>query len=48
MKDGRDNQMGKASVLLLIAHVLIGGWAFIALLEPGRSVDIVRLLALCG
>ncbi len=39
--------MGKAAILLFIAHVAIGGWAFMMLLEPGRSVDIVRLFALC-
>ncbi len=38
---------GKAELLLLVAHVLIGGWAFMQLLEPGQSIEIVRLFVSC-
>jgi hypothetical protein len=39
--------ISKAGVLLLIAHLLIGGWAFTKLLEPSHTIDILRLFALC-
>jgi hypothetical protein len=36
-----------AGVLLLLAHLLIGGWAFAKMLEPGHTFDILRLFAMC-
>lgn len=39
--------IGTAELLVLIALVLIAGWAFIQMLEPGRSIDIVQLFVSC-
>jgi hypothetical protein len=36
-----------AGMVVFIAHVLIGGWAFTKLLEPGFTIDMLRLFALC-
>lgn len=35
------------SLLLLAAHLLIGGWAFMKLLEPGNTLELLRLFSLC-
>lgn len=34
-------------VLLIVATVVIGGWAFIKLLEPANTIEMVRLFSLC-
>jgi hypothetical protein len=36
-----------AGVLVLLAHLLIGGWAFAKLLDPHHTFDILRLFAMC-
>jgi hypothetical protein len=40
-------RLGWGRVLLLAAHLLIGGWAFMKLLEPGNTLDLLRLFSLC-
>lgn len=35
------------TLLLVLAHVLIGGWAFAKLLEPGTTLEVLRLVSLC-
>lgn len=35
------------SILLLAAYLLIGGWAFVKLLEPGNTLELLRLFSLC-
>ncbi|HEV2612607.1 MAG TPA: hypothetical protein VGU61_20255 [Noviherbaspirillum sp.] len=39
--------IGTAELLVLVAHVLIGGWAFLTLLEPGRTIDMMRFFVSC-
>lgn len=34
-------------VALVLAHVVIGGWAFIKLLEPANMLQMLRLFSLC-
>jgi hypothetical protein len=36
-----------AGALVLLAHLLIGAWAFAKLLEPHHALDILRLFAMC-
>lgn len=40
-------RFGLGSLLLLVAHLLIGGWAFMKLLEPGNTLELLRLFSLC-
>lgn len=34
-------------VALVLAHVLIGGWAFVKMLEPGNMLEVLKLFSLC-
>ena len=36
-----------ATALLLAAQMLIGGWAFMKVLEPGNILDVLRLFSFC-
>ena len=36
-----------AMPLLLILQLIIGGWAFMRLLDPAGMLDILRLLSFC-
>jgi heme A synthase len=36
-----------STALLLIAQVLIGGWAFMKMLEPNMMLDLLRAFTLC-
>jgi heme A synthase len=36
-----------STVLLLLAQVLIGGWAFMKMLEPGMMLDFLQAFTLC-
>ncbi|MGZ5818187.1 MAG: hypothetical protein ACXWJD_05510 [Burkholderiaceae bacterium] len=35
------------TALLLIAQVLIGGWAFMKMLDPSMMLDILKAFTLC-
>lgn len=36
-----------APALLLIVQVLIGGWAFMTMLEPSMMLDLLRAMTFC-
>ncbi|MGZ3241699.1 MAG: hypothetical protein ACXWJK_15985 [Burkholderiaceae bacterium] len=36
-----------STALLLIAQVLIGGWAFMKMLDPDMMLDLLRAFTLC-
>jgi len=36
-----------STALLLIAQVLIGGWAFMKMLDPNMMLDILRVFTFC-
>ncbi|MGH8810274.1 MAG: hypothetical protein ACREX0_20530 [Noviherbaspirillum sp.] len=35
------------TVLLVMAQVLIGGWAFMKMMAPANMLDVLRLFSLC-
>ena len=37
-----------STALLLTAQVLIGGWAFMKMLEPGNILDVLRMFSFCS
>jgi hypothetical protein len=36
-----------STALLLIAQVLIGGWAFLKMLEPNMLLEVLRSFSFC-
>jgi hypothetical protein len=36
-----------STALLLLAQVLLGGWAFIKMLEPGMTLEFLQAFSLC-
>lgn len=36
-----------SNALVLIAHMLIAGWALLKMLEPGTMLDVLLLFSLC-
>lgn len=36
-----------STILLLLAQVLIGGWAFMQMLEPNMMMEVLRAFTFC-